>query len=56
MGTGNKIQVLNDFLEEQIEYIKNKTKTYENNKIPTSILDTVFRKYIKSDEKHTSNP
>ena len=55
MGKGNKIPILNDFLEEQITYIQNKAKKYNNNQIPTDILDTVFRKYIPSDEKHTQN-
>lgn len=42
----NKIQILNDFLEKQIRIIEEKASHYEVKRIPTELLDTVFRKYI----------
>jgi len=52
----NKIQILNDFLEEQINIIEAKTSQYDVQRVPTELLDEVFRKFIKNPhEKHSHN-
>ncbi len=43
----NRIQILNDFLEEQINFFEKKDSQYDVDRVPTEILDAVFRKYIK---------
>ena len=42
----NRIEVLNNFLEKQIEKIENKATEYDFHIITTELLDEVFRKYI----------
>ncbi len=48
LAVEDKIQILNDFLEERIKIIEGKTLQYEVKHIPTELLDKIFRKYIDS--------
>jgi uncharacterized protein len=41
-----KIQILNDFLEEQIQGIQKRASTYAVTRIGTEELNSIFRKYI----------
>jgi len=42
-----KIDILNDFLEEKINYFNKKSSEFWTNKIETEILNQFFRKYVK---------
>ena len=46
LAQGQKIQCINDFLELSIQNIQKKSLDYGIKKIPTDVVDEIFRKYI----------